>query len=137
MNQTTPFAVPSVLHHQIQCYRGAWSGSTCSAYFHSSLSPLRSQLPLPDRKNSGRVRGNTSIIQDVLKYITNNGALNPLLKELFAVCVLPTQLIAIRQTMMRPRKNFRLVENELGFLSTATPLLWSDGKSASLSSSES
>ena len=80
-------------------------------------------MPLPDRKNRGRVRGNTSIIQAVLKYITKNGALNPVLKELLAVCVPPTQLTAITHTITRPKKNFRLVDKELGFFKTAVVLL--------------
>ena len=105
---------------------------TISGYLHSSFSPPRSQLPFPDRKNSGRVRGNTSIIQEVLKYIIKNGALNPVLKELLAVCVPPTQLTAIRHTMIRPRKNFRLVDKELGLFRTAVLLLLSSGEKPTL-----
>ena len=112
--------------------------SSAQHYLHSCLSPLRSQLPLPVRKKRGRVRGNTSIIHAVLKYMIKNGALNPVLKELLAVCVLPTQLIAIRHTMTRPRKNFLLVDKELGFFRTAVVrLTLSDGEYTLVLSSES
>ena len=112
--------------------------SSARHYLHSCLSPLRSQLPLPVRKKRGRVRGNTSIIHAVLKYMIKNGALNPVLKELLAVCVLPTQLIAIRHTMTRPRKNFLLVDKELGFFRTAVVrLTLSDGEYTLVLSSES
>lgn len=102
------------------------------------MSPSRSKLPLPDRKKRGRVTGNTSIIHAVLKYMIKNGALNPVLKELLAVCVLPTQLTAIRHTITRPRKNFRLVDKELGVFRTAVVrLIILDGESALTLSSES
>ena len=70
--------------------------------------------------------------------MTKNGALNPVLKELLAVCVLPTQLIAIRHTMTRPRKNFLRVDKELGFFRTAVVRLnLSDGEYTLMLSSES
>ena len=64
----------------------------------------------------GAVRGNTAIIHAVPNHMRKKGARNLPERELLAVWVLPTQLVAITATMIRPMVNFRLVERELAEL---------------------